>query len=139
MLSTELIRTAVGGNDPPRAPCAKPGPQPDGAGIRQPAQQRHQVHAGRRHHRRNRRSDREEVWIEVRDTGPGILSEEQERVFEPFYRSQHERRFPQGLGLGLTIGRDLVEAHGGRLDLESKPREGSRFTIHLPRKVPPED
>ena len=67
------------------------------------------------------------------DTGPGIDPEDQERIFEPFYRSQAHRRFPQGLGLGLTIARDLVEVHGGTLELVSEPGEGSCFTIHLPR------
>lgn len=73
-----------------------------------------------------------DVTIGVSDTGPGIAVEEQQRVFEPFFRSQRDRRFPQGLGLGLTIARDIVEAHDGRLTLESEPGEGSRFTIHLP-------
>jgi len=72
-----------------------------------------------------------EVWIRVCDTGPGIVAEEQERVFEPFYRSERVRRFPQGLGLGLTIARDLVEAHGGRLELSSRAGEGSVFTVWL--------
>jgi signal transduction histidine kinase len=72
-----------------------------------------------------------EVLISVVDSGPGIAAEEQERVFEPFFRSERERRFPQGLGLGLSIARELVAAHGGRLDLESAPGAGSRFTIHL--------
>jgi hypothetical protein len=75
-----------------------------------------------------------EVWIEISDTGPGISSEERERVFEPFYRSQRIRRFPQGLGLGLTIARDLVHAHGGRLELVSEPGDGCQFTIYLPYK-----
>ena len=74
----------------------------------------------------------EKAWIRVRDSGLGISSEEQERVFEPFYRSQRGRRFPQGLGLGLTIARDLVEAHGGRLELVSVLDEGSKFTVWLP-------
>ena len=73
-----------------------------------------------------------ELLIRIKDTGPGIRPEEQERIFEPFYRSQEKRRFPQGLGLGLTIARDLVEAHGGRLELDSTPGSGSCFTIHLP-------
>jgi signal transduction histidine kinase len=72
------------------------------------------------------------INIAVCDTGPGIEPEEQERIFEPFYRSQAHRRFPQGLGLGLTIARDLVEAHGGTLELVSTPGEGSCFTVHLP-------
>ena len=74
----------------------------------------------------------QEVWIQVSDTGPGILPEEQERVFEPFYRSEAQRRFPQGLGVGLTLARDLVRAHGGELELASTPGESSRFTIRLP-------
>lgn len=76
--------------------------------------------------------DEEKVWIRVADNGPGIALEEQQRVFEPFYRSQRDRRFPQGLGLGLTIANDLVLAHGGRLVLESQPGAGSRFIICLP-------
>lgn len=75
----------------------------------------------------------EEVWICVADDGPGIAPEEQQWVFEPFYHSQRDRRFPQGLGLGLTIANELILAHGGRLTLESPPGEGSRFTISLPR------
>ena len=76
-----------------------------------------------------------EILIQVKDTGPGVFSEERERIFEPFYRSQADRRFPQGLGLGLTIARDLVEAHGGLLDLDSTVGEGSCFTIHLPANL----
>ena len=78
------------------------------------------------------RSNGRETWIRVGDTGPGIDEAEQERIFEPFYRSDRDRRFPQGLGLGLTLARDLVAAHGGRLTLDSAPGEGSRFTIAIP-------
>jgi two-component system sensor histidine kinase BaeS len=74
----------------------------------------------------------QDVWICVADTGSGIAAEEQHRVFEPFYRSERDRRFPQGLGLGLTLAHELVVAHGGRLELDSQPGQGSRFTIHLP-------
>lgn len=73
-----------------------------------------------------------EIQLCVADSGPGIAAEEQQRVFEPFYRSERDRRFPQGLGLGLTIARDLALAHGGRLELDSQPGEGSRFTVYLP-------
>jgi signal transduction histidine kinase len=76
----------------------------------------------------------EGVWIRVSDSGPGIDPEEQERIFEPFHRSQRGRRFPQGMGLGLTIARDLVVAHGGRLEVESEPGQGSHFTVRLPAK-----
>ena len=74
----------------------------------------------------------EEILIRVKDNGSGIASEEQQKVFEPFYRGNQGRRFKQGMGLGLTIARDLIEAHGGRITLESIPAQGSLFTIHLP-------
>jgi len=73
-----------------------------------------------------------ESWIQIRDTGIGIIQEEQDRIFEPFYRSKQTKRFPQGLGLGLTIARDIVEAHGGWIELESQPGVGSLFSVHLP-------
>jgi signal transduction histidine kinase len=79
-------------------------------------------------------ADWDKIHIGVCDSGPGIDPQEQERIFEPFYRSQAHRRFPQGLGLGLTIARDLVEAHGGTLELVSEPGEGSCFTVHVPRR-----
>lgn len=73
-----------------------------------------------------------EVWIRVSDTGPGIEPEDQARIFTPFYRGVSVTRFPQGMGLGLTIANDLVVAHGGRLEVESTPGQGSRFTIRMP-------
>jgi len=73
-----------------------------------------------------------EVWIDVGDTGPGIPAEEQELIFAPFYRSNRLGRFPQGMGLGLTIARDLTAAHGGRLQVRSTPGDGSHFIIRLP-------
>ncbi len=74
----------------------------------------------------------EEVWIRISDTGPGISPGERERIFAPFYRSQPGRRFPQGMGLGLSIAYTLVAAHGGRLELDSAPGLGSHFTVWLP-------
>ena len=73
-----------------------------------------------------------QVWIRVNDTGPGIPLEEQANIFSPFYRGLSENRFPQGMGLGLSIARDLVVAHHGRLEFTSVPGEGSNFTIWLP-------
>jgi len=75
------------------------------------------------------------VRVQVRDTGLGIAPEEQARIFEPFYRGPASQRFPQGMGLGLSIARDLVVAHGGRIEVESVLAEGSAFTIVIPRKV----
>jgi len=74
----------------------------------------------------------DEVQIAIGDTGVGIASNELQQIFEPFYRSQHERRFPQGLGVGLTIAQSIVEAHGGRIEVTAVLDEGSTFTIHLP-------
>ena len=73
-----------------------------------------------------------EVWIRVNDNGPGIPLDEQVNIFKPFYRGLSENRFPQGMGLGLSIARDLVVAHHGRLEFTSVPGEGSSFTIWLP-------
>ena len=70
--------------------------------------------------------------IQVADNGPGIAEEEQERIFQPFYRGKAARRFSDGMGLGLTIARDLVHAHGGNLLLQSEPGKGSTFTIQIP-------
>lgn len=80
-------------------------------------------------------SDAEYLWIRVEDTGSGILPEEQSRVFEAFYRSHTQTRFPQGMGLGLTIARDIAEAHGGCLTLASRSGRGSAFTLYLPLAV----
>jgi two-component system sensor histidine kinase BaeS len=74
----------------------------------------------------------EELWISVEDNGTGISREEQQKVFEPFYRGNQGRRFKQGMGLGLSIAHDLVEAHGGKITLESDPGKGSKFIMHLP-------
>jgi signal transduction histidine kinase len=73
-----------------------------------------------------------EVWIQVKDNGSGITPDEQQHIFEPFYRGNPGKRFKQGMGLGLSIARDLIEAHGGSISLESEPGKGSTFTIHLP-------
>jgi two-component system sensor histidine kinase BaeS len=76
--------------------------------------------------------DNQNVWIRVSDTGPGIPLDQQEKMFEPFVRGGQGRRFPQGMGLGLSIARELAEAHGGRLELESEAGLGTMFTVWLP-------
>lgn len=73
-----------------------------------------------------------QLWICVADTGPGISAEEQAHIFEPLYRGKRGSRFPQGMGLGLNIARDLVVAHGGQIQVESEVDRGSRFTVWLP-------
>jgi two-component system sensor histidine kinase AtoS len=67
------------------------------------------------------------VRIAVVDTGVGIPAEEHERIFTAFHTTK-----PQGTGLGLTVARDLVAAHGGTIEFESTRGQGSTFTITLP-------
>lgn len=76
-----------------------------------------------------------EIWIEVSNTGPGLTVEELAHVFEPFFSSAHQGRFPQGVGLGLAIARQLVELHGGRLTVESAQNQGLSFRVWLARPV----
>ncbi len=73
-----------------------------------------------------------QLLIEIADTGPGIPGEEKEQIFQPFYRGSHGRRIVEGMGLGLSIARDIVIAHGGEITLDSQPGAGSRFTLRLP-------
>ena len=75
------------------------------------------------------------LWVE--DTGPGIPRESQEYIFEKFTRLQGDR-FTKGLGLGLAFCRLAVQAHGGRIWVESQPASGSRFLITLPQDQPTE-
>ena len=75
----------------------------------------------------------QEIWVSVADTGIGIPQREQERVFDRFYQveSSLNRRY-QGVGLGLSIAKSMVELHKGRIWVESVPAKGSRFTFALP-------
>jgi len=74
----------------------------------------------------------DKVRVEVRDDGPGIPPEEQQRIFEAFYRLRETGKKTEGTGLGLAITHRLVELHGGELSLESKVGEGSCFYFSLP-------
>jgi signal transduction histidine kinase len=71
-----------------------------------------------------------ETMVEVRDSGPGIPEAVRSRLFEPFARAPGAT---PGLGLGLYISREIVEAHGGRIDMMTARGEGTAFTVHLPR------
>ena len=75
-----------------------------------------------------RAGSRGDVVLEIEDDGPGIPTEIRERIFEVFYSSRGG-----GTGLGLPIARQIIEKHGGTIELDSEEGRGTRFTIHLPR------
>ncbi|HET8655805.1 MAG TPA: PAS domain S-box protein [Longimicrobiaceae bacterium] len=77
------------------------------------------------------------VRIEVRDTGLGIPAEKLDRMFVPFERLGAEQSGVEGTGLGLALSKGLVDAMGGRIEVESTPGEGSRFSVVLPRAAEP--
>lgn len=80
-----------------------------------------------------------EVRIAVSDQGCGIAAENQERVFERFYRVDKGRsRKEGGTGLGLAIVKHILQVHGGRVSLTSAPGAGSTFTLHFPAASAPE-
>ena len=82
------------------------------------------------------------VWLEaeehaivlrVSDNGRGMTPEEQEHIFDRFYRGADGRGAP-GTGLGLSVVKSLVDLHGGSITVESKPDQGSQFTVKIPRQ-----
>ncbi len=76
---------------------------------------------------------RTSVQIRVRDNGPGVPHSEHKKIFEKFYRlGDLLAREQQGTGLGLAIVQHIVRGHGGRVEVESEPGQGSTFTITIP-------
>jgi signal transduction histidine kinase len=71
----------------------------------------------------------DEVWLRVRDNGPGIDPDAREKLFDPFYTSK-----VAGTGLGLAITKKLVEAHGGAIEVDARPGRGADFLVTLPRR-----
>jgi len=82
----------------------------------------------------------EEVWVEISDNGFGINEEHLPRIFDEFYRVDGRRNAPiKGSGLGLSIVKRLVEAHGGMIDVESRFGEGTTFRIGFPKFFQPRE
>jgi len=71
-----------------------------------------------------------EVWVRVRDNGPGIPPATLARIFDPFYTTKRS-----GTGLGLALSKKVVDAHGGSLEVESSPERGSEFILSFPKSV----
>jgi signal transduction histidine kinase len=75
----------------------------------------------------------QEARIEVADHGAGIPDGERKKIFQAFYRGAGARdQGVKGTGIGLAMAREIVNAHGGRITLESSPETGTRFAIILP-------
>lgn len=79
----------------------------------------------------------DDVLLEVADDGPGMAPDVAEHVFERFFRADASRsRASGGSGLGLSIVAALVQAHGGRVELDTAPGRGARFRVLPPRRAP---
>ena len=72
------------------------------------------------------------LLVEVRDNGPGIAKENFSKIFEPYYRVENGNHQPAGLGLGLSLCRTIIEAHGGKIRVESETGKGSTFSFVIP-------
>jgi two-component system sensor histidine kinase ResE len=79
-------------------------------------------------------SVKDQARVIVRDTGPGIPSEDLPHIFERFYQAEKSRTRSKvsGFGLGLSIAHWIVEHHGGKIDVDSKEGKGTTFAIWLP-------
>jgi two-component system sensor histidine kinase KdpD len=75
---------------------------------------------------------RDSATIQVRDHGPGIAPDEIESIFERFYRGKEVQDSVAGTGMGLSIARDIIHAHGGRIWVENAPGGGAQFSLKLP-------
>ena len=80
--------------------------------------------------------DAREAWFEVGDHGVGMSPEFQSRLFEPFEQAAR-KDYHGGLGLGLYISRQIAEAHGGRIAVDSEVGTGTKLRVTLPRSGPP--
>jgi two-component system, OmpR family, phosphate regulon sensor histidine kinase PhoR len=83
----------------------------------------------------NARSDDDMIVITISDTGIGIPQVDQPYIFDKFYRASNSRQEYTGTGLGLSIVKSIVENHNGRIWLESRPGQGTTFTVVLPQYI----
>ena len=85
-----------------------------------------------RTHRLSKAADDTWVQIEVTDTGCGISPADLEHIFDPFYTTKHESKEREGTGLGLTIVHQIVQEHGGHIEVKSEIGRGTTFLLNLP-------
>jgi two-component system, OmpR family, sensor histidine kinase KdpD len=78
------------------------------------------------------RLEAESIMVSIADSGPGVRADEQSRIFEKFYRGVHSWRFRDGTGMGLSIAKGIIEAHGGKITVSARPEGGSVFSVQLP-------
>ena len=78
----------------------------------------------------------EQAQIEISDTGPGIAAEDLPLIFDPYYSASGKHQ-KTGTGLGLYIGKGIVDAHGGQIRCTSQPGAGTTFSITLPLNAEP--
>ena len=79
------------------------------------------------------REEEEAIWFLVADTGPGIPESLMEKIFEPFFTTKERGK---GTGLGLAIVRQVLQEHGGEIEVETREGEGTTMKVRLP-KAPP--
>lgn len=75
---------------------------------------------------------RQEAWIRITNSGPGLTSAERHRIFEPVSANHRQGRFPRGVGLGLAVATGLMQAQNGRIQVKSENGQGCDFSIWLP-------
>jgi two-component system phosphate regulon sensor histidine kinase PhoR len=86
----------------------------------------------------NVKEDDSYVTLDISDTGYGISSEELPHIFDKFFRSSDDNIKQQtGNGLGLALSREIIRLHDGKIEVTSKPQQGSRFTLTLPKEDSP--
>jgi len=77
--------------------------------------------------------DAQDVWIEVQDNGPGMTPEILKKIFDPFFTTKDPGT---GTGLGLSVSQNIIQQHGGKLEVQSTVGVGTTFKITLPIKRP---
>jgi two-component system aerobic respiration control sensor histidine kinase ArcB len=72
------------------------------------------------------------IYVDITDTGIGIAEKDQKHLFQPYHMLENKISHSGGLGLGLFLSKSIIEAHGGKISVKSKPGEGSTFSFWLP-------